>query len=90
MISGSALGALGELLVQAEVLAGSDGEALPSRSGVDVAHKDIVVNDFGGYEAAFMQVKSTVAPDSEGRIVCFADYPADAVPKTRAFHMCSA
>ena len=82
MIEGSALGALVELMVQAEILAGSDGRLLPSRVEPDVDHRDLVVAEVGGFGALWLQVKGTTHPDGEGRIVAFANYPVDAIPES--------
>jgi hypothetical protein len=82
MLEGSALGTLVELMVEAEILAGSGGRLLPSRVEPDVDHRDIVVADVGGFGALWLQVKGTTHPDSEGRIVAFANYPVDAIPES--------
>ncbi|SRR5712692_722681 len=80
MLDGSTLGTLVELMVEAEILAGSNGRLIPSRVEPDVDHRDIVVADVGGYGALWLQVKGTTHPDREGRIVAFANYPADSIP----------
>jgi hypothetical protein len=82
MLQGTALGTLVELMVEAEILAGSDGRLIPSRMEPDVDHRDIVVTDMGGFGALWLQVKGTTHPDGEGRIVAFANYPADAIPES--------
>jgi hypothetical protein len=82
MLEGSALGTLVELMVEAEILAGSGGRLLPSRVEPDVDHRDIVVAEVGGFGALWLQVKGTTHPDSEGRIVAFANYPVDAIPES--------
>src|SRR5438094_1416695 len=69
-------------LVEAEVLAGSGGRLIPSRMEPDVDHRDIVVAEVGGFGALWLQVKGTIHPDSEGRIVAFANYPVDAIPES--------
>ena len=69
-----------ELLVEAEILAGSDGRLIPSRVEPDVDHRDIVVANVGGYGALWLQVKGTTHPDREGRVVAFANYPIGGVP----------
>jgi hypothetical protein len=81
MLEGSALGALVELMVEAEILAGSGGRLLPSRVEPDVDHRDIVVAEVGGFGALWLQVKGTTHPDSQGRIVAFANYPVHAIPE---------
>jgi hypothetical protein len=81
MIEGSALGTLVELMVEAEILAGSDGRLIPSRMEPDVDHRDLVVAQVGGYGALWLQVKGTTHLDREGRVVAFANYPADAIPE---------
>ena len=43
------LGTLTELLVEAEILAGSDGRLIPSRVEPDVDHRDIIVAELGGF-----------------------------------------
>ncbi|TMC50421.1 MAG: hypothetical protein E6J20_17045 [Chloroflexi bacterium] len=82
MLEGSALGTLVELMVEAEILAGSDGRLIPSRVEPDVDHRDIVVAEVGGYGALWLQVKGTTHPDREGRIVAFANYPVDGIPES--------
>jgi hypothetical protein len=82
MLEGSTLGTLVELMVRAEILAGSDGRLIPSRFEPDVDHRDLIVADVGGYGALWLQVKGTTHPDAEGRIVAFANYPVDAVPES--------
>jgi len=81
-LQGTTLGTLVELMVEVEILAGSDGRLIPSRLEPDVDHRDIVVAEVGGYGALWLQVKGTTHPDREGRIVAFADYPADAIPES--------
>jgi len=82
MLEGTTLGTLVELMVEAEVLAGSGGRLIPSRMEPDVDHRDIVVAEVGGFGALWLQVKGTIHPDSEGRIVAFANYPVDAIPES--------
>ena len=82
MLDGTALGTLTELMVEAEILAGSAGRLIPSRVEPDVDHRDIVVAEVGGYGALWLQVKGTTHPDREGRIVAFANYPVDAIPES--------
>jgi hypothetical protein len=82
MIEGSALGTLVELMVEAEILAGSDGRLIPSRLEPDIDHRDLVVADVGGYSVLWLQVKGTTHPDREGRVVAFANYPAAAIPES--------
>jgi hypothetical protein len=82
MIEGSTLGTLVELMVEAEILAGSGGHLIPSRMQPDVDHRDLVVAEVGGYGALWLQVKGTTHPDREGRIVAFANYPEDAIPES--------
>ena len=88
MLEGSTLGTLVELMVRAEILAGSDGRLIPSRFEPDVDHRDLIVADVGGYGAIWLQVKGTTHPDKEGRVVAFANYSADAIPEsTRLFYL---
>jgi hypothetical protein len=82
MLEGTALGTLIELMVEAEILAGSDGHLIPSRMEPDVDHRDLVVAEVGGYGALWLQVKGTTHLDREGRVVAFANYPADAIPES--------
>src|SRR5438477_4313711 len=82
MLEGTALGTVVELMVEAEILVGSDGRLIPSRVEPDVDHRDIVVAEVGGYGALWLQVKGTTHPDREGRIVAFANYAADAIPES--------
>ncbi len=88
MLAGTTLGTLVELLVEAEILAGSDGRLIPSRVEPDVDHRDIMVAEVGGYGALWLQVKGTTHPDKEGRIVAFANYPVNAIPESeRLFYL---
>ena len=88
MLEGTALGAVVELMVEVEILAGSDGRLLPSHVEPDVDHRDLVVAEVGGYGALWLQVKGTTHPDSGGRIVAFANYPVDAIPESaRLFYV---
>jgi len=90
MLDGTTLGTLAELLVQAEIIAGSDGRLLPSRVDPDVDHRDLVVAEVGGYGALWLQVKGTTHLDREGRVVAFANYPVDAIPESgRLFYLIS-
>jgi hypothetical protein len=82
VLEGSTLGTLVELMVQAEILAGSAGRLIPSRVEPDVDHRDLVVAEVGGYSALWLQVKGTTHADGEGRIVAFANYPIDAIPES--------
>src|SRR4030088_41672 len=82
MIEGSALGTLVELMVEAEILAGSGGPLIPSRREPDVDHRDLVVAEVGGYGALWLQVKGTTHLNSANRIVAVANYPADAIPES--------
>lgn len=82
MLEGSTLGTLVELLVEAEILAGSEGRLIPSRVEPDVDHRDIVLAEVGAYGALWLQVKGTSHPDREGRVVAFANYPVDAIPES--------
>jgi hypothetical protein len=82
MLEGSALGTLVELMVEAEILAGSEGRLIPFRMEPDVDHRDLVVADVGGFGALWLQVKGTTHPDREGRVVAFADYRVDAIPES--------
>jgi hypothetical protein len=81
MLVGTTLGTLVELMVEAEILAGSGGRLIPSRMEPDVDHRDLVVAEVSGYGALWLQVKGTTHPDAEGRVVAFANYPADKIPE---------
>jgi hypothetical protein len=71
-----------ELLVEAEILAGSDGRLIPSRVEPDVDHRDIVVAEVGGFGVLWLQVKGTPHVDRRGRIVATATFPLDTVPES--------
>jgi hypothetical protein len=88
MLEGTTLGTLVELMVEAEILAGSEGRLIPSRVEPDVDHRDIMVAEVGGYGAMWLQVKGTTHPDSEDRIVAFANYSVGAIPESvRLFYL---
>jgi hypothetical protein len=78
----STFGTLIELMVRAEILAGSEGRLIPSRVDPDVDHRDLVVAEIGGYGALWLQVKGTIHPDREGRFVAMASYRVDAIPES--------
>jgi hypothetical protein len=61
MLEGSTLGTLVELMVRAEILAGSDGRLIPSRFEPDVDHRDLIVADVGGYGAEGRQKSVWIA-----------------------------
>ena len=82
MLEGTALGTLVELMVSAEILAGSDGRLVASKMEPDIDHRDLVVADVGGFGALWLQVKGTTHVDHEGRIVAFANYRFDAIPES--------
>jgi hypothetical protein len=82
MIEGTALGTLVELMVEAEILAGSGGRLIASRMEPDVDHRDLVVAEVGGFGVLWLQVKGTTHPDREGRVVAFANYPSAAIPES--------
>ena len=82
VLEGSALGSLVELMVESEILAGSDGRLIPSRMEPDVDHRDLVVAEVGGFGALWIQVKGTTHPDHEGRIVAYANYRVDGIPES--------
>jgi hypothetical protein len=82
VLEGSALGSLVELMVEAEIIAGSAGRLIPSRMEPDVDHRDLVVADVGGFGAVWLQVKGTAHPDHEGRVVAFANYRINAIPES--------
>lgn len=82
VLEGTTLGRLAELLVQAEILFGSQGRLVPSPMEPDVDHRDLVVAEVGTYGALWLQVKGTLHPDREGRLVAFADYPEAGIPES--------
>src|SRR5260370_9761755 len=77
----STLGTLVELMVRAEILAGSGGRLIPSRVEPDAAHRDLVIAEVAGYGAVWLQVKATTHPDAQGRIVPFPNYPSNSTPQ---------
>ncbi len=82
MIEGTTLGTLVELMVEAEILAGSHGRLIPSRMEPDIDHRDLVVAEVGGYGALWLQVKGTTHLNNADRIVAVANYPADEIPES--------
>src|SRR5260370_17185792 len=76
----STLGTLVELMVRAEILAGSAGRLIPSRVEPDVDHRDIVVGEVGGYGALWLQVNGPTHPDGSAPISAFATYPLVPLP----------
>lgn len=69
-------------MVEAEILAGSEGRLIPSRMEPDLDHRDLVIADVGGFSALWLQVKGTTHLDHEGRVVAFANYPTDTIPES--------
>lgn len=69
-------------MVEAEIIAGSQGRLVPSKMEPDIDHRDLFVTDVGGFGALWIQVKGTTHTDREGRVVAFANYPADAIPES--------
>jgi hypothetical protein len=82
VLEGTSLGALAELLAQAEILAGSEGRLVPSRMEPDVDHRDLMVAEVGGFGALWLQVKGSAHPDREGRVVAFAEYDENGIPES--------
>jgi hypothetical protein len=82
VVEGTALGTLVELMVEAEIIAGSNGRWVPSKMEPDIDHRDLFVTDVGGFGALWIQVKGTTHTDHEGRVVAFANYPVDAIPES--------
>jgi hypothetical protein len=80
--SASDIGYVAERLVEAYAVAGSGWRLGSFRPGVDADHKDMVVDERGGFRSLYVQVKSATHPDREGRVVAFADYPEAAVPES--------
>jgi len=66
-------------MVEAEILAGSDGRLIPSRVEPDVDHRDIFVAELGGFGALWLQVKGTPHLDREGHVVASAQFPVNAI-----------
>jgi hypothetical protein len=73
-------------MVEAEILAGSDGRLIPSKVEPDVDHRDIVVAELGGFGALWLQVKGTTHLDNSGRVIANAVYPADAIPESNRLY----
>ena len=81
----SAAGHAAELLVQAHLMIGTGYRLGCYQPGVDDDHKDIVVVEKGAFSALYVQVKSTTHLDSEGRVVCMADYPEGGIAESPRF-----
>ena len=76
------LGTLTELLVEAEILAGSDGRLIPSRVEPDVDHRDIVVAEIGGFGVLWLQVKGASHIGRSGRVLAEATFSVGAIPES--------
>ena len=76
------LGTLTELMVEAEILAGSDGRLIPSRVEPDVDHRDIVVAEIGGFGALWLQVKGASHLGHSGRVLAEATFSVGAIPES--------
>jgi hypothetical protein len=66
-------------MVEAEILAGSDGRLIPSRVEPDVDHRDIVVAEVGGFGVLWLQVKGSTHPDQKGRVIAMAKFSTDGI-----------
>jgi hypothetical protein len=75
-------GTLTELMVEAEILAGSDGRLIPSRVEPDVDHRDIVVAEIGGFGVLWLQVKGASHPGQSGRVLAEATFSIGAIPES--------
>jgi hypothetical protein len=69
-------------MVEAEILAGSDGRLIPSRVQPDVDHRDIFVGEVGGFGALWLQVKGATHLDRTGHIVAEAHFPVNRIPES--------
>src|SRR2546423_1500137 len=86
----SVVGSVGEDLVQAYAMISSGGRLLATRPGLDIDHKDLIVDERGGYQSFYLQVKCRASVDPDGRILCQAQYPEGAIPSSdRLAYVCS-
>ena len=81
MLEGTALGTLTELMVEAEILAGSDGHLLPSRVEPDVDHRDLVVAVKGKGAFASLQAKACFHLGASGFVQSNATYFESSIPR---------
>jgi hypothetical protein len=63
-----------ECLVEAYVLIGSGGRLTTARPDSDVDHRDFIVNEIGGYQTIYLQVKGTPSLDRQ-QVKILVHYP---------------
>jgi hypothetical protein len=71
------LGYVAERLVEVYALLGAGGELSSFKPGSDVDHKDYIVDRRGSVRNVYLQVKCATHPDSDGRVVCQANFRGD-------------
>ncbi len=79
------IGYLAQSMVGPSAMVGSGFELTPLPTVVDVDHRDLDLDEKGTDRHCEVQVKAATHLDREGRVVCFANYPEDAVPETPRF-----
>ena len=84
-LTDSQVGMIGEHLLCAYLVQGSDGSLDVFRPSVDDDHRDLAVGRRGGIPTAYMQVKTSRGPDARGRILAAARWPKDAVYEHPAY-----
>lgn len=78
-------GHVAELLVEAYAILSAAGRLTAFGARSDVDHKDLIVDEVGGYRNAYAQVKCATHLDAEGHIVCTAHYPKGKIPSHARF-----
>jgi hypothetical protein len=84
-LTDSQVGMIGEHLLCANLVHGSDGALDVFRPSVDDDHRDLAVGRRGAIGTAYVQVKTSRGPDAKGRILAAARWPKDSVYEHPAY-----
>jgi hypothetical protein len=84
-LTDSQVGMIGEHLLCAHLVHGSDGALDVFRPSVDDDHRDLAVGRRGAVRTAYVQVKTSRGPDAKGRILAAARWPKGSVYEHPAY-----
>ena len=79
------VGAVTEKLVECYVMVGSGWKLTTYRPTTDIDHKDIVVDERGGYRSVYLQVKSATHIDRRNSVSITARFFRDEIPDNPRF-----
>lgn len=85
VLAKSLKGHCAELLVEAFAILGAPGRLSGFSARSDVDHKDLIIDEVGGFLDVYLQVKCATGLDAEGHIVCTAHYPVGQIPSHPRF-----